>query len=377
VSPARLSALLLCTLVLAGLLATRAAAAPGMLVGVDDDTLKWVKHPAPVVAIDRDLGFDAVRVTIPWRPGVNRPTRLSGTFLHRVALTIGLGQPVVLAVYGRADQAPLTAASRAQYCSFLSHVAARLPVRGIVIWNEANSARFWPAARGAAAYEALLARCWDALHALRRPVPVIASTAAHHDAGGFLRALGAAYRASGRTRPLVDVFGHNPSPDAAAEPPWAQHSDQRTIGQGDLQRLLDALRTGFDRTAQPLPAPGRPSVWYMEDGFQTAVPAAKRHGYRGVENDLTALPSTSASSGAARALRDQAMQLRDALLLAYCQPEVGAFFNFELRDESLLAGWQSGLLWSDGTPKPSYATVKELIRLIHAGHVDCKSVTGV
>ena len=47
--------------------------------------------------------------------------------------------------------------------------------------------------------------------------------------------------------------------------------------------------------------------------------------------------------------RDQALQLRDALELAYCQPAVGAFFNFQLVDEEQLGGWQSGLLWADGS----------------------------
>ena len=51
--------------------------------------------------------------------------------------------------------------------------------------------------------------------------------------------------------------------------------------------------------------------------------------------------------------------MRDALLLANCQPEVGAFFNFELIDEDRLAGWQSGVLWRAGTRKPSYERFRE------------------
>ena len=48
---------------------------------------------------------------------------------------------------------------------------------------------------------------------------------------------------------------------------------------------------------------------------------------------------------------DQSSQIRNALELAYCQPAVGAFFNFQLTDQTDLGGWQSGLLWADGTPK--------------------------
>ena len=48
----------------------------------------------------------------------------------------------------------------------------------------------------------------------------------------------------------------------------------------------------------------------------------------------------------------QAEQLTAAVELAYCQPAVGGFFNFELRDDSALSGWQSGLLRPDWSAKP-------------------------
>ena len=51
---------------------------------------------------------------------------------------------------------------------------------------------------------------------------------------------------------------------------------------------------------------------------------------------------------------DQATQLRDAVRLAYCQPYVTAIFNFLLRDQPELSRWQSGVLWTDGSPKASY-----------------------
>ena len=64
-------------------------------------------------------------------------------------------------------------------------------------------------------------------------------------------------------------------------------------------------------------------------------------------------------------------QLTAALELAYCQPAVGAFFNFQLADDRSLAGWQSGLLWADWTPKPSFWPVREAIAGVAAGRVDC------
>jgi hypothetical protein len=345
-----------------------AQAAPGLRVGIDDDTVKWLRKPDALVAIDRDLGVDAVRVAIPWRRGRTRPTKVVGTYLHRVALMMKLGQPVVLAVYGRPEYAPVDARGRAQYCGFLAHVAARLPVRELVIWNEANNPRFWPRSTGAEGYEALLARCWDDLHRLHRRVRVISSTAARYDALGFVAGVARAYRASGRTRPIVDIFGHNPYPEHSAEAPSTRH-ESTVVGQGDLDRLLTTLSWGFAGTAQPVPGPDCPRLWYLEDGFQSAVPAAKRRSYAGRETDLFALPF-----GTDAAL-DQGRQLHDALVLAYCQPAVGAFFNFELRDQHRLSGWQSGLLWSDGTRKPSYETFKATLRELRAHDVDCAGIS--
>jgi hypothetical protein len=71
-------------------------------------------------------------------------------------------------------------------------------------------------------------------------------------------------------------------------------------------------------------------------------------------------------------VRDQARQIRDALFLARCQPQVGAIFNFELLDEDRLAGWQSGVLWRDGTHKASYDVFKDAVRLVESGGVDCR-----
>jgi len=115
----------------------------------------------------------------------------------------------------------------------------------------------------------------------------------------------------------VDTFGHNPYPDNAAEPRWVQHGDPTTVGQGDLDRLLDALTDAFDGTRQPLPGEGRTTVWYLETGFQTTVSRTKRRFYSGEESDSHAVPPV-APDDAEPWVRDQAGQLRDALLLARC-----------------------------------------------------------
>jgi hypothetical protein len=345
-------------------------------VGVDDDHVKWLTKPDGLVAKYRDLGLEGVRVTIPWKLGQVKPNRLQGLYIHRAASLVARGQRVVLAVFGRPDQAPVDAAGRRQYCGFLRHVFTRVPFRDAAIWNEANSPQFWPRSAGAAAYEALLATCWRALHALRQDrVNVISTTAARYDPAGFMREVGRTYVERKRRSPIVDTFGHNPYPNHAAEPPWVQHEDPRTVGQGDLGRYLTALSESFEGTQQPVPGQGATTVWYLETGFQTVIPRGKRRYYHGEETDRYVLQPV-APADAEPWVRDQASQIRDALLLARCQPHVGAFFNFELLDEDRLSGWQSGVLWRDGTHKASYDSFRAAVKLIEADAVDCSTVPG-
>jgi len=352
-----------------------AAAAParaerGLLVGVADDRLKWQSRSWATVSVLRDLGADAVRITVSWEPG-RRVSRYDWDGLQRT-VTAASGMRVVVSVFGRAKDAPADEASRREYCGYVGSLLQRFPtVNDVVIWNEPNSNDFWQpqfqggASAAPAAYGALLATCWDTLHALRPGVNLLSSTSprgndnafavsnAGHSPGTFVRRVGTWYRASGRTRPLFDTAGHHPYPANAAEGPSARHTSSKTIGQGDLDKLTAALKGAFSGTAQPLP-----KVWYMEDGFQSAVPGHKSFAYSGREND-------------AKAGDRQAELLAEAVRLAYCQPGVGAFFNFLLVDEPSLAAWQSGLFWADGYPKPAYDAFRAAIADVHAGAVRC------
>jgi hypothetical protein len=348
-----------------------------MIVGLTDDTAKWMVRQDGVVGVHRDLRLMAVRVTVPWRPGQVRPTKLQQVYLHRISRMIQLNDRIVLSVYNLARFAPDTARKRTQYCSFLRRVVKRIPlIHDVQIWNEANSPTFWPARAGAAGYEALLARCWDVLHGAPTFVNVISSTASRHDPGGFILDVGEAYRETGRARPLVDTFGHNPYPADSAEPPSATHPTGELIGEGDYQTLMNILQTAFEGTPQALPGVRGATIWYLETGFQTVPPPDKRHFYRGRENDRRPLPARAPESADGVGVVDQSTQLRDAVALAYCQPAVGGFFNFELLDEDRLGGWQSGLLWRDGTRKPSYETFKGVIAAVRARDFDCSKVPG-
>jgi hypothetical protein len=334
-----------------------ARAEPGLLVGVHDDQIKWRSNPRVILASVRALGLDAMRVTLNWRPGRRHLTVRDHHELRRAIVAHRHGVRVVLGVYGDAEDAPVTPRTREDYCRFVRNVLLRYSeIRDVVIWNEANSDTFWRPREGAAeSYAALLARCWDLLHAAVIGVNVVTTTAANHDPAGFVAAVAAAFRASGRSRPLFDILGHNPYPLYPGELPTALHDVY--VGQGDHARLVSALDQSFAGTAQP-PAP----IWYLEDGFQTTVAASRRSLYAGRES------ITGAVSGAG-----QAAQLATALRLAYCQPRVTAFFNFLLVDEPSLGRWQSGLLWADWKRKPAFGAYRAAIAEVRARTVACAS----
>jgi hypothetical protein len=257
----------------------------------------------------QSLGADAVRVWVPWR-GEIRPTAVRRVELSR-GETAARKTGVVLAVFGFGAQTPSAAWQQRRFCGYAKDALALVPdARAVVVWNEANSPTYW---RGTPAqYGSLLARCYDELHS--RHVQVLDSTASAHRPVAFLEALALAYRESGRARPLVDAFGHNPYPMTSTEPPTAVHRGD-FLGEADYARLVATLEA-FGRT---------PSIWYLEDGFQTTRISPAQ----------------------------QARDVAAAIGMAACQPLVHAFFNFELVDEHRAAGWHSGLIRRGGALKPA------------------------
>jgi hypothetical protein len=397
-----------CALVAPGL----ASAGPGLLIGVDDDSVKWAPSPADVVAAHRDVGFTADRVTIQWHTGLTKLDQDGITYVARAQAAAKLGERVILAVYGPPDQAPRTQDERDDYCSFVvSALGAARNVYDVVIWNEANSAFFWrPQATSGIDYENLLETCYDAIHQARKNVDVITSVAGHENPLRFIRQLRAGILANDRTGPIFDTFGYDPYPETSMESPFAQHLGTTSVDEGDYTTLLNALTAAFTGTGQPIPGSGvatagsvppggvpaaalapQPTrrrtpvpevvvpdgpvtIWYLEDGFETIVPPKHRGAYTGKETHTLLVPALFYDGATNAVGRDQSSQIRDALELAYCQPAVGAWFNFQLTDEASLAGWQSGLLWADGTRKPSYPIVKEAVTAVAAGAIDCSQL---
>ena len=292
------------------------------------------------------------------------------------AVVQGSGIRVVVSVFSPVGEAPLNQAARDQYCGYLGHLITRFPqINDLVIWNEPNLRFFWKPqfddagrSEAPARYVELLATCWDTLHALRPSVNIVAPAAStwgndnpnafsnvSHSPTSFIKAMGAAYRASGRTKPIFDTFGHHPYPTRSNERPWVPHADEAIVSLGDVDRLVVRLREAFGGTGQPTPDNGVP-IWYLETGYQTLIDDDKQSLYTGVENWPGSVPDHVPDAPKVRPpdtspAPDQATQLADSLRMMYCQPHIAAVFNFLIRDERELTGWQSGLLWSDGSRK--------------------------
>jgi hypothetical protein len=392
-------ALVLILLLVASMQAAAARADSNLIVGVGEDNL--IGRPAATVAIARDLGIRAFRLSLMWEPGQTQLDPAVRTGLNN-AVAAASGARIVLAVYGERGAPPLGPVGRDEYCGYIRNVLEQIPqINDVVIWNEPNLTYYWRpqfnengTSASPGAYHDLLARCWDVLHAFRPGVnlvgPVVslwgndnpdAISNISHSPLNFIKKLGEAYRASGRTRPIIDTFGHHPHPYSASERPWKRHDSSVYVSIGDWGKLMNALAEAFEGTPQPLPGAG-PSIWWLEVGYQTLIDFDKKHLYQPEENwrgpvpdfvggepDWPPPPTDSPAP-------DQATQLLDSVRLSYCQPYVEAFFNFLLWDEPTLTRWQSGVLWFDGTRKGSYDTFKQAIAEVNERRVDCSRMKG-
>jgi len=220
----------LATLVSAGAAAPATDGEP-FFVGFSEDLPKEIG--AAAVAPAAGLGGSAFRLTTQWSPGQTAIAGEEAVKLDRAVAASG-SQRIVLAVFADAgSKAPQDAAGRESYCTYVRSVLARYPsIRDVVVWNEPNKSLFWNpqlAADGspvaAVHYQALLARCYDVLHAAFPGVNVIGlalsstgnDNAGSASPGAFIRTVGDAYRASGRTTPLLDTVGYHPYGTDAAE----------------------------------------------------------------------------------------------------------------------------------------------------------------
>jgi hypothetical protein len=352
------------------LVPTATAGGPAMRVGASEDQVKQRSLVDTKARLDllRLAGLDSVRVTLIWVPGETAPSAVDETDLANLVGAAALGG---IKVYVSVSQfgsgtTPLTDEQRTQFASYAAAVAHRFPtLAGIIVGNEPNLNRFWlpqfnPDGSDAAApaFLQLLAQSYDAIKAVQPRLKVYGvgvsprggdnpnSIRLTHSPTVFLRDLGTAYRASGRTKPIMDGLAIHPYQDNSSQPPTFQHPNTTTISISDYAKLVALLGEAFDGTAQP---GSTLHILYDEYGVESLIPSDKSSVYTGAE-PTTTKPVDEATQGA---------YYKQAIAIAFCQPNVDGILLFHAIDEKELPAWQSGVYYSDRTPKSSRSAVKD------------------
>jgi hypothetical protein len=358
-------------LALSLVVARPASAGTGMFVGATEDAVRSLD---PVTAKSKmDLvalaGFGVVRMTVLWSPGRQTIGGDDLTVLQNASAAAQLdGVRLVVSIYPTDWRStPRSSLARGQFAQFAASIARRFPtITDYVVGNEPNLNRFWMPQFGlggvdlaAPSYELLLAKTYDALKSVSPDVNVIGGALSPHgqdDAAAarqthspteFIRDLGAAYRKTGRRLPIMDMFAIHPYLIPSSLPPSFAHPKTTSIGIADYPKLVRLLTHAFAHTAQrgeTLP------IIYDEFGYQSQIPARKQPLY-------THLKAPGAKDAISEAL--QATYYRQAFALAACQPTVAGLLIFHVVDERDARAWQSGVYYSNATPKSSLAGVRD------------------
>ena len=247
------------------------------------------------------LGATAVRFTLQWTPGATALTSADAAALHSGVANVP-GARVVLSVYGTSSAAPHRRRLHARSTAPTSRTRSPASLASATSLSGTSPTRHSSGRRRREHQPRMprcSPRCYDTLHATYPGVNIVGLALSHDgndttsatSPGAFIRNVGVAYRASGRTARLFDTVGYHPYPVNSAERPWAKHVGSTMIGEGDWNKLMYNLWLAFDGTGQPLPGSGGVSIWYTELGFQTTVPAAKAGLYSGSENVTTVAES--------------------------------------------------------------------------------------
>ncbi len=359
------------------LVPTALGGGPTMVVGAAEDNIRQPTMLAAKAQMDllRLLGLNAVRVSSLWIPGSSAPTEAELATLSNITGAAKLdGVRVYVQVANAGSRTtPLSDSDQADFASYASALATAAHITHFVIGNEPNLNRFWLpqyAADGsdaaASAYTKLLIRTYDALKAVSPNIEVWGgaisprgedkanSTRPTHSPTAFIADMGLAYRASGRTTPIMDGLALHPYEDYSSLPPSFQHPNTSTIALADYGKLVSVLGLAFDGTAQ---VGSQLPVLYDEFGVEAQIPPGKTALYTGTEPQTTH-PVDEATQGT---------YYHDALALAFCQPNVRGFFFFHTVDEPALDRWQSGVYYVDGSQKSNLPAVQTAVRDSKAG----------
>jgi hypothetical protein len=350
----------------------RSSQGPRLVVGAVEDSAKFGDAAAAMDLAAR-AGLQAIVLSAVWTPPRDA---VAGGDLQALQRAVAAAEerhirPIV-AVYQFSGTTPLSETEQRQFAGYAASIPRLLPgVKDVIVGNEPNLNLFWmpqytPSGGDAAApaYLRLLARAYDAIKAASPDVNVIGGSLAPrgsdnpaasrptHSPTRFIEDLRAAYRASGRKRPVMDMFSIHPYPESSSIPPTFRHPRTTPIGIADYGKLVRLLDDAFG---------GALPIAYGEYGVQTSIPPGAAGLYSGSEPAPTRPVSYAA----------QASAYGQAIRLAACQPRVRMLLFFHVSDESELDRLQTGLYEPDGAPKPSRDAVRRATQALADGDVPC------
>ena len=354
--------------VLVAALLTGASVAAAADVGANDDSAKFEDDAgAALYGRMSELGLRRTVIGVRFVPSEAVVIQDKQLLDRAIASATDAGLRVVLAVYPyppRELEAGL--GSPSMFASYVGVLASIYPqVRQFVIGNEPNQPAFWRPQFDAAgnnlsapSFGPYLAAAYDTLKSVDPEISVVGvglsprgndrPTAKNNISTSpvrFLRALGAWYRRSGRTKPLMDAFSFHPYPNEATDP-LERGYQWPNAGFPNLDRMKQALWDAFNGTAQPTTVDGL-KLHLDEVGWQ--VDTAGRLAYSGLEN----VPVTDEIT--------QAAIYGQLIREAACDPDVASLSFFGFRDDGLRTGFQAGLERADGSARPSAAAVSAAI----------------
>ena len=362
------------TTVLTVALLTGAYSAHAADIGANDDTGKYETDSGSSLYGDMaGLGLKQIVLTTRYKPSDPLTIQDKGHLDQTIPAAAAAGLRVVLDVYPyppREVEAGL--ASPAAFGSYVASVATAFPaVKQFVVGNEPNQPAFWRpqfardgSNASAPAFGPYLAAAYDALKAVDPEITVIgiglsprgndrpeAKSNVSTSPVRFIRALGSWYRASGRSRPLMDGFSFHPYPNKATDSldrgyPWPN------AGFVNLDRIKQALWDAFHGTAQRTTMEGL-KLHLDEVGWQ--VSTSGQSGYQGLENVVVTDELT------------QAAVYAELVRRAVCDPDIADVSFFGFRDDGSRTGFQAALQRLDGTARPAADAVRAAIADAAAG----------
>jgi hypothetical protein len=348
------------------------AAAAGPQIGFSEDATKYADDGGARLFTEMNaINATSNRVAVFWD---GTQTITDQAFLDRmIPVAKSHGIQVVFAIYPqKASLAPTTSDAAGAFCDYAVKVMQRYTyVRKVIIGNEPNQPKFWqPVWNGSQpasplAMETVLATCYDKLKAFDSDLDVIGlglSPRGNDDPGAssnssispvrFIKALGDAYRASGRTKPLFDELSWHCYPNVNSDEVETGYEWPNT-GCVNAARVKLAIWDAFHGTGQPT-LPGYPvsgtgttlfgdtsRMFIDETGWQ--VDTTGLPGYFNTEN----VPAISETK--------QAQDYEKLVHLANCEPTLTDFHIFHEIDEVDRTGFQSGVLHADFSERPSAA----------------------